>query len=535
MQQKLFSFLVCLLCCTALQAATKDELMRLEVDMLKYFSTSERDTFTMIAEQLKYASKEAGQDKLFYKAWSQQAIYEATRQNYAEADQIATILADYAKQQGSNIGEYYALYSKGYILLQQNDYDAAEPLFLNAISILRKHFPKENAVEDLRELMKIAYLRNDNEQAKQYAKQLLAEPHLAPHHKGRTLNRLSIMAFDENNVEEFNHIYNEMRKLTQKSGIRLIDVSTEVNHLIINGNFQQALRLSDLLAADSCAEKKAFIYHRMGDNDKAYEYMVLYKHLSDSITRSSHSNTVANLYLRMNNDRLRLEREVLQNKNSQLRNRFYIIGGVLLFIVLLLLIFRWRRAIGLLKNDKLQLEYEKKDAERALEDLHELSFYESKDKLPLNSLVRPAGLCDYLTTATQAHCHKGVSMVLLTDMPDDLEIKTNANALNMLLKHLLDTSARFTYKGIIEMSCTEVGDNVFFQVTDTSPGLAGTLPKHKTGIFSEQDHKKRHIGMNFIICQSITRLLQGRIWYDKTYTNGARFCVELPKVPNITS
>lgn len=515
-----------------LWADDTDELMRLKADMLKHISTNDRDSFFTLSERLKEASEKAGNERLFYEAWSKQAFYEATRQNFTKAEEITKALEDHAVKRGSNIGKYYALHTEASILMQKDDYEAAEKTFLEALNLRHQFFPKESAAEDLRELMKIAYVCNDHERAKQYANQLLAEPNLAPHHKGRTLYRLSIMAFDENNVEEFNHVYEEMKRLKRTSGISSLNLFTEVNYHIINGDFRQALHLAELLSLDSCAERKAVIYHRMGDNEKAYEYMAEYKRLSDSITRSSQSSTVANLYLRMNNDRLRLEREMLEHQNIQLHNRFYIIGGILIISILVFLIYKWRRVINVLKHDKLQLEYEKKDAERALEDLNELSFYESKDELPLTSLVRPNDLCSHLTTSTQAHCHKGVSTVFLSDLPNDIEIKTNSEALKMLLKHLLDYSARFTYKGSIKLSCMEIGENVRFCVTDTSAGLGSTHKNRLVGMFAEQGNKLRYVGMNFNICQSITRLLHGRIWHDVEYAEGTRFCVELPKNPN---
>ena len=532
MQRKLFTLLLAgLCCCTVLQAASHNELTRLEADMQKYFSTNDRDSFTKVAEELKNESKQAGEDRLFYEAWSNQAIYEAAHQNYSKADEMAKALGSYAAQQGSNIGKYFARHTEAAILFQKDDYEPAEQTFLKAVDILHQFFPKESAAEDLLYLMKIAYLCNDHEKAKQYAHQLLAEPGLTPHHKGSALNRLSAMAFEENDVEEYNRLYEEMKRLMHTDGIRSQNLFSEVNYHIINRGFRQALRLADWLGADTCAERKAIIYHRMGDDGRAYEYMVLYKRLADSIAHTSNNTEMANLYLRMNNEHLRLEREVLEHKNTQLHNRFYIIGGLFLITILLFFIFRWRRVIRLLKNDKLQLEYEKNDAERALEDLNELSFYESKDQLPLTSAVRPNDLCSYLTTATQGHCHQGVTMMFVTSLPDELEIKTNADALKTLLKHLLDYSARFTYKGTIELSCAEVGKNILFKVTDTSTGLSGQHQNRFVGMFAEQGNKLRYVGMNFNICQSITRLLQGRIWHDVDYTKGTRFCVELPQEP----
>ena len=528
---KVLTLLACLFCCTDLKAVSDDELLRLEADMLNYIGTNERDTFFAISEQLKKASEEAGNERLFYKAWSKQAVFEATHQNYAKAEEIAKELTEYAQKKGSSYGSYFATHTEATILMQKNEYAAAEKAYLKALNIRHQYFPKESAAEDLRELMKLAYLQGDREGARKYANHLLAEPNVAPHHKGRTLYRLSIMAFEDNNVEEYNHIYDEMKRLMQTDGIRSLNLFTEVNYNIINGDYKQALRLADWLSPDTCAERKAIIYHRMGDNEKAYEYMALYKHLFDSITAASHNNTVANLYLRMNNDRLRLEREVLKHQNTQLHTRLYIIGGVIFILILLFLIFKGRRMIKGLKHDNMMLHYGKEDAERAIEDLNELSFYESKSALPLTTPLKPNELGNRLAAAAQEYCHKGVTSVFQTELPDDLEIITNADALKKLLTHLLNYSSRFTYKGTIKLSCTDSGENVRFSITDTSAGLGQKPKDHYVGMFAEHNNSIRYVGMNFNICQSITRLLRGRIWHDADYTSGTRFCIEIPKEP----
>lgn len=528
MRFKLFTLLACLFCSTATQAASNDDLLRMEADMLKYISTSERDTFITITNNLKEASKEAGNEHLFYKAWSKQAIYEATHQNYQKASEINRELSTYATKENSNVGKYFALHTRGFILMQQDSMEDAEKEFLKALDLRHHYFPKESAAEDLRELMKIAYLGNDYNRSKKYANMLLSEPNLAPHHKGRTLYRLSIMAFEEDDVEEFNRIYDEMKRLMQTNNIRSLNLFTEVNYHIINGDYKQALRLADWLSPDSCAERKAIIYHRMGDNEKAYEYMAQYKHVFDSITRVSHSNTVSNLYLRMNNDRLRLEREVLEHQNKQLHYQLYIGGGILLILFLLILIYQRHKNIKLLKYDNQLLNYDKEGAERALKDLDELSFYESKNELPLTSPVKINKFCNRLTGLVQEHCYKGVTAAFISEFDDDYEISTNSDALEKLLMHLLNYSARYTHKGSVKLACTDSGDNVRFSVTDTSSGL-GKMPSNFVSIFAEQEN----VGMNFGICQSITRLLHGRIWHDTNYTNGTRFIFELPKQPQM--
>jgi signal transduction histidine kinase len=377
--------------------------------------------------------------------------------------------------------------------------------------------------------MKIAYLQDNKTMARKYASQLLAEPNLAPHHKGRTLYRLSIMAFDDNDAEEFNRVYDEMKRLEQTDGIRMENVLTEVNHLIVNGDYKSALRLADRLSADTCAELKALVYHRLGDDARAYEYMVRHKQIADSLARIAHNTEVASMYLRMNNDRLRLEQELLEQQNGKLRYQFYIALGVAIIVILLFIINRRRKIIHMLKNDNMLLDYDKRGAEAALKNLNDLSFYESKNDLPLTMPVRVNMLCDHLANLAQNNCHKGVITVFKTDFDDEFEIISNPNALEKLLTLLLSDATRYTQKGFINLQCADAGELVRFSVTDT-----GT--SHDPGTRSENvldDDGVSYVNMNFNVCQSICRLLHGHIWYDQEYADGTRFYFELPKRPSI--
>ena len=527
---RLFLLLGCMFCISATRAVTEEELLRLEADMLKYMESKDRDNFYSTTNQLKEESREEGNERLFYQAWGNQGIFEATQQYYSKALGIVGEMKNYARKDGSIYGEYAAMHAEAMILQQQKDYDAAQKTFLEAIDFRHRHFPNESAAEDLRELMKIAYVRDDVELAKKYANQMLAEPNLAPHHKGRVLHRLSIMAFDANDVEEFNHIYNELKRLNQIHHIQTMTLYTEVNYHIINGDYKQALLLVDRLSADTCAERKALIYHRLGENEKAYEYMVRYKHISDSLASASQENSMASVYVRMNNDRLRMEQELLANKNSQLRLRFYISVAVAVIMLLLFVIYQRRKIIKLLRRDNTMLSYGKKGAERALKDLNELSFYESKTDLPLTMPVKVNKLCDHLANVTQHHCDKNVTVVFQTDYSDEYEILTNADALEKILSHLLNSSVTFTRSGIILLKCAGTDEMVRFSVTDTSKVLAGK-GKNLTSetLDDEEEAVTRFISMNINICQSISRLLHGRIWHDVDYTEGTRFFFEIPQ------
>lgn len=528
---RLFALLACLFSATLMQADTQEDLMRLEADMLKYISSHESDTFYKITKELKELSQKAGEERLFYKAWSNEAIYEATVQNYTEALSITEELNTYALSNGSFFGEYTALHTRATILLQKHDYDNAEKEFIKAVDFHHRHFPTESAAPDLQELMKIANHRKDGPSGVKYARQILEEPNVAPIHKGRALYRISQMAFNKNDTTEFNHIYNEMMKLKETDGIGTLQPLLEVNHLIMNGKYEQALQLTDELDAETKAERKAIIYQRMGDYEKAYKQMQAYKRISDSITLVSHGNMVASCFVQMNNERLQLEQHFLESQNNKLRNYIYLIITLSVLVILLLIIYKRHRTIKKLEVANKSLGIENKDAAKALNDLAELSYYENKTNLPLSTPLNINSVCNCLTTSSQGMCHKGVTMVFQTDIPDNETVNTNPDALEKMLLHLLDNAARFSYQGIITLSCSKAGENIRFSIADKTSDLDNKKSKRFTGMFAEEDNKLHYIGMTFKICQTIVSLLQGTIWFDKEYTQGSRICFEIPQIP----
>ena len=517
---RVFLLLGCIICTASLKAATSEELISLEAEMLRYVDSDNREAFTRASENLKTASLKEDDERMFFKAWGYQAIYEASHQYLQKARDIAREMTEYARKEGSIYGEYAALHTEAMILLQTQDKDAAEKAFLKAYAFRHSHFPNESAAEDLRELIKIANFRGDIAKAKEIGNQLLAEPNVAPHQKGRTLYRLCIIAFNENNVEDFNRLYNEMKRLERTDGIKSINLYMELNYQIINGDFKRALLLVDRLAVDTCAERKALIYHRLGDDDKAYDYMVLYKHISDSIDRVSHNRELSDMYLRMNNDRLRLEEELLEHRNSYLQYRLYAAVAIILILILLFIVYERHKFVRMLTRDIRLLNHRNQDAESTLKNLHELSYYESRKELSLNMPVKINKLCDHLASVTQKNCHKGVVIIFQTDLSDDFVLLTNSDALEKIFNYLIYNSSRFTQEGMIWLKCVDAEGVIRFSITDTC---------RETGNFIDEDDIIRNINMSLNFCQSICRLLHGHFWHDEAYIDGARFIFEIPK------
>ena len=576
----------------SLSVMAKDNLhmMKLQAEMLRLISTNDKDQFTAVTEELKAECLKQGDERLFYTAWGNQSTYEATHQNYLQAEEIANKMADYAEDRNSFWGNYVVLHTKAVNALQKQDYQDAEEKFQAAVDFRHKYFPGESAGDDLQELMKIANHRKDQKAGLKYARQILAEPNVAPIHKGRALFRLSQFAFNKSNKELYDSIYNELMALKKSDGIGTIEPVVEVNYEIMNGNYERALQLCNDLSPDKRAERMAVIYHRMGNNDKAYEYMAKFKAINDSIVLVSHGNVVASCYVQMNNERLKLEQKLLEDEKSKWKHLFiYTLIGALV-IILALVLWQHHLRIKRLEKENVRLgeardkalkafdmknefithitdelrapmnpieglsdilssgDYDLQPEEREelrnhikdnskrikklIDELGELSLFESKKSLPIDYTMSPNHLCRHMVDSLRPLCKPGVRMFYESDLPDDFAVQTNLEAMETLLKHLLQNAIQYTDEGVITLSSTEYGDMVRTSVTDTGKGIPEERKAHVFDTFREMGENVKLQGLGLTICQAIVKLLHGRIWLDDEYTEGTRFVFEFPKIQN---
>lgn len=581
---------IVLFCLLSLSVMAKDNLhmMKLQAEMLKLISTNDKDRFTEVTEKLKSECLKKGDERLFYTAWGNQSTYEAAHQNYMLAEEIADNIADYAEDKNSFWGNYVVLHVRAVNALQKQDYQDAEAKFLTAVDFRHKYFPGESAGDDLQELMKIANHRKDQKAGLKYARQILAEPNVAPIHKGRALFRLSQFAFNKSNKELYDSIYGELQALKESDGIGTIEPVVEVNYEIMNGNYERALQLCKDLSPEKRAERMAVIYHRMGDNDKAYEYMAKFKAINDSIVLVSHGNVVASCYVQLNNERLKLEQKVLENEKTQWKHLFIytLIGAII--IILALVLWQHHQRIKRLEKENVRLgeardkavkafdmknefithitdelrapmnpieglsdilssgDYHLQPEEREvlrkhikdnskrikklIDELGELSLFESKKSLPIDYTMSPNHLCRHMVDSMRPLCKPGVRMLYESDLPDDYTVQTNLEAMESLLKHLLQNAIQYTDEGVITLSCVECGDMVRTSVTDTGRGIPEDRKPHVFDTFREMGDNVKLQGLGLTICQAIVKLLHGRIWLDAEYTEGSRFIFELPKM-----
>ena len=159
----------------------------------------------------------------------------------------------------------------------------------------------------------------------------------------------------------------------------------------------------------------------------------------------------------------------------------------------------------------------------------ELSLYESKKSLPINYNLSPNHLCRHMVDSMRPKCKQGVRIYFESELPDDFKIHTNYEAVEALLKHLIENAIQYTDHGVITVACNEYEDKVRTSVTDTGKGISPERRDHVFDTFREMGDNQKLQGLGLSICQSIVKLLGGRIWLDESYLGGSRFVFELPK------
>lgn len=165
-----------------------------------------------------------------------------------------------------------------------------------------------------------------------------------------------------------------------------------------------------------------------------------------------------------------------------------------------------------------------------IDELAELSFYESKKSLPMTATVSPNIVCQHIVESLKGICKDGVELRYETTLPNAFEIQTNLDAFQHLLEHLIVCGARYTEQGSVTVACSLVGESLRISVTDTGRGIP---EEERDNLFEILLHQKngadvRFTGMSLAISQAITRLLGGHIWLDKECKEGARFTCEFP-------
>ena len=311
------------------QQTASDEVNRLQARMYKLYSGYDYDEFISVTDSLKRAAEEAGDDRMFYRAWANQVLFSSNRQRRSRAMQIAKEMQDHAIKQGNKWGIYNGLHVSAYAHEQMQNHEEAIRGFKKAVNYLHEYLPNESAASSLIELAKISYLRKHMESAIQYAEQAIHEPHLNALHR---LNAYSLMcmsaadstAYSPKNSDfraDFNRFYAEREKVKEAYGRDdIYGQRVEILKCILSRHFDEALQIATSIRSPLTRYNlERLIYSYQENYEKAFMSLITYMKYKDSISEARNSHLLLEMITSMDVGRLENEQKELKLRNQALQ------------------------------------------------------------------------------------------------------------------------------------------------------------------------------------------------------------------------
>lgn len=137
---------------------------------------------------------------------------------------------------------------------------------------------------------------------------------------------------------------------------------------------------------------------------------------------------------------------------------------------------------------------------------------------------------DIMKTAlaqTQMKAKPGVELNYNTT-DTDLTVATDSTMLERALMQVLDNAVKFTDKGHIDLNTSTDGESLTIAVSDTGCGVPIDKQEWVFEQFTKVNEFIPGTGMGLTLCRAIMTRLGGKVFIDKTYTNGCKIIMVIP-------
>ena len=119
---RLFCKILLALCLLTLQVhaqrSAADEVKRLQARMYKLYAGHDYDLFMSVTDSLKEAAEKAGDERVFYRAWGNQALFSSNRSRRNRGMQIAKAMQEHASAHNSKWGVYTSTHVSAHIYME---------------------------------------------------------------------------------------------------------------------------------------------------------------------------------------------------------------------------------------------------------------------------------------------------------------------------------------------------------------------------------------------------------------------------------
>ena len=343
--------------------------------MYRLYNTDSLDQFMAATNRLKQLTQQSGEERLFYKAWSNQALYVFRKQSRTKGLEIANEEKEYAQEHDSKFGLYAATSASTTMMSTMGLIDEAEAGLNESISYLHRYFPGESAAVDYIGLAKIYENRNDYRKMISYAEQALKEPGVSDIHQVAAKSYICVglakLAKTPADIEKFNQAYEDFEKIAGETGYDggLSEV-VRYYHARLNGHYAEAMEHARKI--NSPANRLNFVaeaYTLTGDYKSAYEAHKVFKKYTDSLNSASAKQQTMEHALQLDLIRAEDEAEDLRLINQRQWLFMLMVVALLTIAFLLFYLYRRRQQMKQLKVAYDQLEQTTTEKERYASEL----------------------------------------------------------------------------------------------------------------------------------------------------------------------
>ena len=312
------------------QSVAVDDIQQLQKEMYQLYNQRDEAAFIDVINRLKEAAQKAGDERTFYKAWANQALFFANRQQRNRGQLTAKDIQQYALAHDHKFGIYTGTHVMGTIQCMMGDYQDGIQNFQKAIAYLHEHFPNESAAASWIEMARISLTKRKILQACREAEQALKEPNISAMHRLNAWSLICLSKVDTAHYhvkdaaeyqKEFDYIWGEREKAKKAFGRDdtsgpIIAVWRKIN----DHQYDEALALCDKLSSPLFRhEMRHLIFKRKGDYKMAYINYMRYMEMRDSANSVRNNHLLIEMTAAMDLGRVELEAKELKLRNQQMR------------------------------------------------------------------------------------------------------------------------------------------------------------------------------------------------------------------------
>ena len=312
------------------QSVAVDDIQQLQKEMYQLYNQRDEAAFIDVTNRLKEAAQKAGDERTFYKAWANQALFFANRQQRNRGQLTAKDIQQYALAHDHKFGIYTGTHVMGTIQGMMGDYQDGIQNFQKAIAYLHEHFPNESAAASWIEMARISLTKRKIQQACHEAEQALKEPNISAMHRLNAWSLICLSKVDTAHYhvkdaaeyqKEFDYIWGEREKAKKAYGRDdssgpIIAVWRKIN----DHQYDEALALCDKLSSPLFRhEMRHLIFKRKGDYKMAYINYMRYMEMRDSANSVRNNHLLIEMTAAMDVGRVELEAKELKLRNQQMR------------------------------------------------------------------------------------------------------------------------------------------------------------------------------------------------------------------------